>query len=96
MYPGKSDKEIADIVAVFFNAISQEYTAIANPKRQNSGSLTLMPHQVAARLRTFRKPKSKVNGDIEAQLVAKYSDILALPLTYIYNQVLDTLEWPNL
>ena len=96
MYPDRTDEEISEIVAVFFNKISKEYTSIPDPKRIGYGDTVLLPHQVAARLRTFRKPKSKVNGDIDAQVVTKYSDILAIPLTYIYNQVITTLEWPEL
>ena len=96
MYPDKTDLEIAEIIAAFFNKISQEYTSLADPKCFNTGTSTIMPYQVAARLRTFRKPKSKVNGDIDPQLVNKYSDFLAIPLAYIYNQVLNTNEWPDL
>ena len=51
---------------------------------------------VAARLKKFRKPKSQVPGDIFPDLVSKFADILAVPLTYIFNFSLSSLSWPKL
>ena len=47
-------------------------------------------------VKNFKKPKSQVPGDIPPDLVTKFCDQLAVPLTFIYNQVLNTLEWPAL
>ena len=54
------------------------------------------PYEVSARLRSFKKPKSKVEGDFDPKIVTRFHDILAIPLAYIYNKTLNTLEWPNL
>ena len=53
-------------------------------------------YEVAARLKSCKKPKSQVNGDINPQLVAKFYDVLAIPLTYIYNKILNSLAWPDI
>ena len=95
MFPGESDEEIAEKVAAFFNEISQQYTPIPNPSRPRTGTKHYEEFEVAARLKTFRKPKSRVHGDIFPELVTKYCDLLAEPLCYIYNLVVDTLEWPD-
>ena len=82
MYPGNTDEEIAEIIAEFFNKISLEYPPIPNPARESQGIMYYEKYQIAARLRTFKKPKSMVFGDIFPELVTKYSDLLAIPLQY--------------
>ena len=55
----------------------------------------LEPHEVAAKLKHCKKPKSTVQGDIFPQLVAGLYDLLAVPLCKIFNLVLHTNEWPS-
>ena len=74
----------------------REYTPLPCPKQNCEITQYLLPHEVAARLRTFKKPKSQVKGDITPSLVTTYADLLAIPLTFIYNQALSTLDWPLL
>ena len=96
MYPGSTDEEISEIIASFFNQILQEYVPIPDPKQDGENIQYVQPFQVAARLRSFKKPKGLVRGDIPPELANKFADILAIPLAQIYNQVLNTLEWPLL
>ena len=98
MYPGVSPSEIAEIVATFFNKISLEYQPLPNPGRPCPVEPVqyILPHEVSARLRSFKKPRSQVSGDINPDLVTKFHDILAVPLTYIFNMTLNTLVWPDL
>ena len=56
----------------------------------------MQKHEVSARLKSFRKPKSQVLGDINPKLVTEMHDLLAIPLTFIFNQSLSSLEWPQL
>ena len=56
---------------------------------------TLRVHEVAARIRKFRKPKSMVPGDVFPQLVTQFSDIFAIPLVDIYNAITRTGVWPT-
>ena len=44
----------------------------------------------------MKKPRSMVEGDIDPRLVGAFSDILAIPLHFIYQQVYDQLVWPSL
>ena len=99
LFPGLSDFEISENVAGFFNGISQEYTPIPNPKlleEKKEWPKVIETHQVAARLRTFKKTKSQVPGDISPDLVSKFYDLLAIPLAHIFNQALGSREWPEL
>ena len=96
LYPELTESQIAEKVAAYFNTISVEYPPLPCPARRDEGIIIIQPHEVAARLRTFKKPKSKVEGDIDPQIVNRFHDILAIPLTYIYNKALNMLEWPEL
>ena len=37
-----------------------------------------------------------VRGDIFPDLVTKYANLLAIPLTSIYSEIMDTKEWPTI
>ena len=97
LFPGKSEKETAEILAGHFNAISREFTPLEPsdiPQTYPQSIPSLARHEVAARLKHFRKPKSMVAGDLFPVLVTKYADILAIPLTAIYNEVSRSKVWP--
>ena len=98
LVPGKTDEEVAETLAVLFNRISQEFDELREgeiPETYSTGLPTLRTHEVAARIRRFRKPKSMVPGDIFPKLVTKFSDFLAIPLTMIYNEISRTAIWPS-
>ena len=98
LYPHLSDDEIAEIVAEFFNEISHEYPALPDPGIPwNRDMPEIIPiHEVATKIKFFKKPKSTVYGDINPTLVSQFSDILAIPLHFIFNQTLNTLSWPDI
>ena len=52
-------------------------------------------HEVAARIKKFRKPKSMVPGDVFPKLVTLLSDFFAIPLTDIYNSITTSGVWPK-
>ena len=55
----------------------------------------LEPYQGAGRLCAFKKPKSQLKGDLFPQLATQFADLLAIPLTEIYNCITRTAEWPT-
>ena len=81
------------------NKISQEYSPIPDPSTDEpklEWPTVIEPYKIAARLRTFKKPKSQVPGDINPILVDKFHDLLAIPLAHIINQSLGSRSWPAL
>ena len=98
LYPDKSEAEIAEIVAEFFNSISQEYPPLPDPGIPWSRDMPeiIAIHEIASRLKSLKKPKSVVHGDINPVLVTQFSDIIAIPLHFIFNQALNSLSWPDL
>ena len=54
----------------------------------------LLPYEVRKRLKDYKKPKSMTAGDIFPQLVTAFSDLIAVPLTKIFNLILWTYHWP--
>ena len=96
LYPGKSDGEIASEVAEFFNRISREYEPLL-PQDSNAAShLCPAAHEIAGRLKSFRKPRSRVSGDVFPQIATDYADLLAQPLHLIFNKCFTSGSWPSL
>ena len=96
MFPTKTDKEIAEIVAKFFNKISTEYEPITPAKPVIKAERTIEMYEIAARLRHCKKPKSRVHGDIPSALVKDNADLLAMPLYYLFNSIIRSGDWPKM
>ena len=100
LFPGKNEHEVSELLAAHFNAISDEFRPIDPvfdiPTTYSKRIPVLEVHEVAIRLRKFRKPKSMVKGDIFPDLVTQFADLLAVPLTSIYNEISETLTWPKI
>ena len=98
LFPGRSDFEIAEELAIYFNQISNEFIPLGPPGNDLLDAERSPPEmfRIAARLKAFKKPASRVNGDIPPALVTVAADILAIPLHHIYCRVYSSLEWPLL
>ena len=100
MYPGHTETDVAEILASHFNEISHEFSPLNLrtdlPRTYERKLPLLQPHEVAVRLKKFKKPKSMVRGDIFPDLVPRYADLLAVPLTSIYNEITTTSTWPKI
>ena len=95
--PGASDQEVAEELADYFNRISSEFDPLTEEQIPTTGDRilpTLALHEVAARIRRFRKPKSMVSGDVFPDLLTTFSDFFAVPLTSIFNEIATSHEWP--
>jgi len=66
---------------------------LPNPASRDEERVYVEPYEVSARLRIFKKPNSQVPGDIPPALVSISHDLLAFPLSIVFNQVLNTLEY---
>lgn len=97
--PGATDSQVAEELADYFNRISGKFDPLTagqvpmGPPRTNE---TLSPHQVSSRIKHFRKPKSMVPGDVFPQLMTKYCDFFALPLTDLFNEIARSGVWPRI
>ena len=99
LFPGREEDFVCEHLADHFNKISNEFLPLAEDEipRTFSAPLPLLePYQVAGRLRAFKKTKSMVRGDIFPDLVTRFADLLALPLTSIYNKITSTSRWPKI
>ena len=98
LFPGKNDKQIECELAGYFNRISQEFVPLElsdTPRTHDCQFPVLLPYQVAGRIKSFKKPKSMVRGDIFPSLMDKFGLLLAIPLTDIYNEFTRTSIWPR-
>ena len=95
--PGKSDKEVADEVAEFFNRISREFAPLETtdiPLTYNKTLPEMSREEVEKMLRSAKKTKSMVKGDIYPTIVNDVAHIISIPLSNIYNSVLQDYVWP--
>jgi hypothetical protein len=98
LYPGLEEAEVAEELGLYFNRISNEFSPLDEqdiPLTYTKPIEPLEGYQVAARLKAFKKPKSRVVTDIFPDLVTQYAALLAIPLTNIYNSILATGIWPK-
>ena len=98
LLPGKSDIEVTETLAEYFNRVSQEFDPLQPseiPQTRTRSMPGLQYHEVSKRIKKFRKPKSMVKGDVFPSLMTDLSDFFALPLTDIYNEITRTLIWPS-
>ena len=98
MYPDKSPEEVTEIMASFFNGISNEYSPLSDediPVTFARSLPTLTCAQVGERLKEAKKPNSTVPGDIPPTLYNKYYESLAVPITKIYNKITESKLWPE-
>ena len=98
LFEDEDNAQIAEQLACYFNKISTEFEPLEVINKEIRLGSREPPeiYQVAVKLRSFRKPNSTVKGDIPPSLINEVSDILAIPLHFIYCQVYDQLEWPDL
>lgn len=97
LYPELDDGEVAEELATHFNTISSEFDGLLPSQVPVTNSLALPDLSIAtvlARLKSFKKPKSMVRGDIFPCLVNRTAHILVCPLSHIYNSITATGEWP--
>ena len=97
LFENLSSAEAAEKLADHFNGISREFDGLdpdSIPRTYSSPIPALTPEQVALKLRAIRKPKSMVKHDIFPNLINGAADILAVPLSHLYNTMLSTLSWP--
>ena len=55
----------------------------------------LKPYRVAERIRRIKKPRTRIEGDIFPSLMKEYADVIAIPLTEMYNTITETLTWAS-
>ena len=97
--PGVEDQQIADEVATYFNRISSEFEPLEPcqiPMTYHRDLPRLTVEEVEKMLTVAKKTKSRVRGDIFPSLINICSPYLAIPLTDIYNTIIDTYIWPVL
>ena len=96
--PDKSDEELAEWLADFFNGISSEYEPLdpsTIPSTFDRQLPIITEEEVVKKLRKAKKKNSKVPGDIDSRLYDKYASKLAVPITFIFNKIAELNEWPE-
>ena len=97
MYPGKDPEETAEIMAEFFNNISEQYLPFDKeniPSTKQRSLPFLNEANIVEKIKKSKKTRSMVPGDLPPILYDLYPDILAAPIADIFNMITRTKEWP--
>ena len=98
LFPDKSDTDVANICADYFNGISCEYSPISYadvPTSYDQPIPELTEQQVREEIVKGKKPKLRVSGDIFVNTLVESVDTLAKPVTFIYNQIMKQKSGPS-
>ena len=96
LFPGKTEEQAGSEIADFFNKITDNYTPLERTSHLPADPIVVQNYEVAAALKKFKKPKGLVACDIFPDLSTLYADILAIPLTRIFNEGFKRGEWPEI
>ena len=97
--PQKSDLEMAESMADFFNYISSEYPPLdigSIPTTFSAPLPTIAEADVISKIKKMKKKTSGVPGDIASHLWDLYSHTLARPVAHIFNTITSEKDWPSL
>ena len=95
--PGKTDTEIANELAEYFNTISREFTPLSTnqvPFTFHREIPLLTEGEVKKMIKDAKKPRSMVHGDIFPSLVNLAAEHLTIPVTSIFNAMITSHTWP--
>ena len=95
LFEGKTEEEMAEASADYFNKISREFTPIEPPTATDYASFAPTQAAIASKIKGMKKPNSRVKGDLDKRIVSKYYRELAAPLSYVYKSVFKHTEWPS-
>ena len=99
LYPGRSDNEVAALVAEYFNRISSEFQSLEPsdiPATYHRDLPLLSAQEVAEMICKSKKTASRVPGDVFPKLLNRCAPALSVPLAAIYIEILRFYTWPVL
>ena len=97
-------EESAERIADYFSAISREFSPLDVSNLPARVQTKLKSSQVAPvvtaeetlqKIKSAKKPKSGVPGDLPPQITKDFSDELSIPLSRILNNIFQSAVWPE-
>ena len=104
---GLSPEQAANRLADHFSAISQTVAPLdienfhpalrleIGKGRTQLNKPKLSQHDTYRKLLRIKKPNSSVPGDVPKRLIAEYPFLWAEPATKIFNNIIESAEWPK-
>ena len=102
-----SDKECANKLADHFSQISQTFEPLHIEKLPNNVKAKikegisardkpyLEEYEVYNKLKSIKKPNSKVDGDIPKKLLVELMPEFTVPITVMFNKITESTQYPN-
>ena len=99
LFPDLNEAQTAEALAEHFSSIGGPQAPLKPedvPTSYDKPRPVLDPYTVMQKLKTMKKPKSTVRGDIFPALVNRAAGALAFPLANIYNDISQGGNWPKI
>ena len=96
--PEIDENDLLEKLADYFSAITSSFEPVdidQIPVTYDAGHMIITEEMVEERLRTMKKPKGTVPGDVPPKALATIYKKLVTPLHRIFNKVLTTYDWPS-
>ena len=97
MYENKEEEEVAEILAQYFNNISNEYTPLQKERILHTHPRCLpkiTELDVINKVSKSKKKPSSLPGDLPPAVVTDHVHLLAKPLARMYNNIVGQGTWP--
>ena len=98
LYEDKSEQEVVEELAKYFNNISNEYSPLdltQIPRTFEAEIPVITEEQVKKEVKEGKKPKSRVEGDMFIGVLVSCIDVLAVPVSKIFNAITQKACWPS-
>ena len=98
LYPEANEREVAEKLADHFSTVGGAHTPLTDtdiPVSYSNPRPELDPLTVMNKIKTMKKPKSTVKGDIFPCLVNRAAGAISFPLADIYNSISRGGNWPR-
>ena len=95
---GRSGERLVEDLADHFGAITEGSPPIdieMIPNTFSGGAVTISVEEIEKRLKTSKKPKGIVPGDLPPKVLSRTEGELAAPLKIVFDKILQTFSWPE-
>ena len=99
MDPTKSDEQLTEWLADYFNGISSEYAPLSPaevPTSYHRSIPKLEQGDVIKMINKAKKKTSSVPGDLPPEVFTDDVELVAIPVTKIFNKIIEQNKWPDL
>ena len=96
LFPGRTENDAAERAADYFVKVAERLEPLKETRMPTFATRPLIDvEMIRKRLRSCRKPRGLLRGDIWPDLVSELAPFIAIPLAKIFDASMAACIWPN-